>query len=144
MHDNLASTETPMNVAKTHVKVTCISNFASVIIYVYVVKSFMDPRLIPVVHTHYTQNLRTKLIRLNQSDGFPWITRSRSIIQNMTTWATVSNTNIVPCYTYTVLCIAISRWATGVPRAPPPGQSQSGIKMTVWISSFRIGMFPSK
>ena len=38
-----------------------------------------------------------------------------------------------------------SRWATGVPRAPPPpGQSQSGIKMTVWISSFRIGMFPSK
>ena len=40
----------------------------------------------------------------------------------------------------------ISAWATGVPRAPPPpspGQSQSGIKMTVWISSFRIGMFPS-
>ena len=24
-----------------------------------------------------------------------------------------------------------SAWATGVPRAPPPGQSQSGIKMTV-------------
>ena len=39
-----------------------------------------------------------------------------------------------------------SRWATGVPRAPPPppGQSQIGIKMTVWISSFRIEMFPSK
>ena len=29
-------------------------------------------------------------------------------------------------------------------RLHPPGQSQSGIKMTVWNSSFRIGMFPSK
>ena len=29
---------------------------------------------------------------------------------------------------------SISQWATGVPRAPPPpGQSQSGINMTVWI-----------